>query len=700
MYAYTIHRRSNRIVIVIMSSIVVVYLVLSKTSFINVIHVHFLGYLGFFVVYEMTSLSLSTMLSERSRSTDWTIRPSVPLTWIPDERVKRCFGCGSTFSTFRRKHHCRSCGRIFCSACTAYREVIPSYFQTFSGVFPNTPQRTCAPCAQTLHRASEVEHLIRMISVLPVLMSDLFGLRLVNKQWNHATNTMFSLFRGLQYKLSCQPYSNIERDFLVTHLKEFNGHVPWVVHALAAAPKRSAACMNGAKLMHRVQCRKLLCSRTCRPTLSVEDILRLGMAQCLDQMPMQHWVIDAWRVSDKTALCKMMPWWVYLACRCTKLFRHGLIPIALESLDVMYALWFECELQKSPRFERVLQRVQKETTAALEPAVRQQFIASRNLVRCFKNILKAPSKEGRSQVVNMFFKDNGPARLPWNAQIVVTNMSVIKQLQSSSNPLVVRLTAGTGDCHTLLLKQEDVRTDRLAMVVGYWTNHLTTDICVHTYDVFPLSERCGIVQMIPRTKTLYDIRQSGVSLLNYIMSSNEELNVKTLRERIVASTAGACLLAFTMGLGDRHLENILVSSDALLVHVDFGYIFGEDPKRQRTQMRITDEMIDALGGKGSATFSSFVEKTQLAYSEMRLHTSFWYHLLASEHFIVGDPRRHWKRIRDHTLNRFVPGEDNTEASVQIESVVRTATRETWFQSLVDMTHSASNQMTGIFHMEL
>ena len=170
--------------------------------------------------------------------------------------------------------------------------------------------------------------------------------------------------------------------------------------------------------------------------------------------------------------------------------------------------------------------------------------------------------------------------------------------------------------------------------------------------------------------------------------------------RVVASTAGACLLAFTMGLGDRHLQNILVSADAFLVHVDFGYVLGEDPKRQRTQMRITDGMIDAMGGKHSATFTSFVHKTQVAYAAMRLHTSFWYHLLSHECFIVGDKSRHWKRIRDHTLDRFVPGEGNEEASVQIESVVDKATRETWLQSFMDLTHTASNQVSGIFRMEL
>lgn len=643
---------------------------------------------------------MSMMLSERQGNADWTIQPSTPSTWIPDERVQRCFGCGASFSTFRRKHHCRSCGRIFCASCTAYRELIPSYYHTFSGVHPNKPQRTCAPCAQSLKRAAEVEHLIRMISVLPVLMSELFELRLVNKRWNHATNTMFSLFRGLQYKLSCQAYSNIECDFLQTHSKEFYGHVPWQVHALAALHQRGDVAFKKESTYFEVSCRKLLCARTCRPMLSVEDILRLGMTNSLEESPVQRWVIEAWRSTDHTAMRHMMPWWVYFGCKFKTLFKHGLIPMASKHLDLLFALWFECDMQKTPQCLYMLEQVQKGLMSDADVETRREMRKTQHLVQCLKEMATAPTKESRAELISSFFKNNARVRLPWNVNVVIKRMRVVKQLKSSSKPLLLELFAVDGESHSVLLKREDVRTDRLAMVIGYWMNHLTHNTYVHTYDVFPLNERCGIVQMIPRTKTLYDIRKSKVTLLNHIMNSNETLSVKTLRERVVASTAGACLLAFTMGLGDRHLENILVSADALLIHVDFGYVLGEDPKRQRTQMRITEDMIDALGGKHSETFASFVETTQASYAAMRIHASFWYHLLVSECFISGDKRRHWKRIRDHTLDRFVPGEGNEEASIQFESVVASAAQETWMQTFMDMTHSASNTMSGMFRMEL
>ncbi|KAG8233388.1 hypothetical protein J437_LFUL013168, partial [Ladona fulva] len=37
--------------------------------------------------------------------------------WMPDSVSKECYECGEKFTTFRRRHHCRVCGQIFCSRC-------------------------------------------------------------------------------------------------------------------------------------------------------------------------------------------------------------------------------------------------------------------------------------------------------------------------------------------------------------------------------------------------------------------------------------------------------------------------------------------------------------------------------------------------------------------------------------------------------
>jgi len=42
-------------------------------------------------------------------------KPSI--TWMPDDAVDSCLRCDMPFTFLRRRHHCRSCGLIFCAEC-------------------------------------------------------------------------------------------------------------------------------------------------------------------------------------------------------------------------------------------------------------------------------------------------------------------------------------------------------------------------------------------------------------------------------------------------------------------------------------------------------------------------------------------------------------------------------------------------------
>ena len=48
--------------------------------------------------------------------------------WEPDARVSKCPICGTTFSFWYRKHHCRKCGRVVCANCSPHRITIPRQF--------------------------------------------------------------------------------------------------------------------------------------------------------------------------------------------------------------------------------------------------------------------------------------------------------------------------------------------------------------------------------------------------------------------------------------------------------------------------------------------------------------------------------------------------------------------------------------------
>ena len=48
--------------------------------------------------------------------------------WEPDAAVSKCPICGTNFSFWYRKHHCRKCGRVVCANCSPHRITIPRQF--------------------------------------------------------------------------------------------------------------------------------------------------------------------------------------------------------------------------------------------------------------------------------------------------------------------------------------------------------------------------------------------------------------------------------------------------------------------------------------------------------------------------------------------------------------------------------------------
>ncbi|XP_055347048.1 early endosome antigen 1-like [Paramacrobiotus metropolitanus] len=57
--------------------------------------------------------------------------------WAQDEEVNECSACGKPFGLTQRKHHCRSCGEIFCQDCSA---------KSASLVGAKKPVRVCDSC--------------------------------------------------------------------------------------------------------------------------------------------------------------------------------------------------------------------------------------------------------------------------------------------------------------------------------------------------------------------------------------------------------------------------------------------------------------------------------------------------------------------------------------------------------------------------
>lgn len=78
------------------------------------------------VVTSITTATTTTISSQSSLSSSPSLRQSPPA-WIPDEEAPRCMACTIPFTAFRRRHHCRNCGGVFCGGCSNSSAPLPKY---------------------------------------------------------------------------------------------------------------------------------------------------------------------------------------------------------------------------------------------------------------------------------------------------------------------------------------------------------------------------------------------------------------------------------------------------------------------------------------------------------------------------------------------------------------------------------------------
>ena len=74
---------------------------------------------------------------------------------LTDGERKSCVGCTAVFGTFTRKHHCRSCGEVFCDSCASPDRM--------SG------ERACSVACTTSVQPAAGEAVILLHSPLPVV---------------------------------------------------------------------------------------------------------------------------------------------------------------------------------------------------------------------------------------------------------------------------------------------------------------------------------------------------------------------------------------------------------------------------------------------------------------------------------------------------------------------------------------------------
>lgn len=223
-----------------------------------------------------------------------------------------------------------------------------------------------------------------------------------------------------------------------------------------------------------------------------------------------------------------------------------------------------------------------------------------------------------------------PLPMPLDPSVIITGVKPADTLvfKSSLCPIMVTFKTKTNTPYQIIFKTgDDLRQDQLVIQIITLMDQLlqkeNLDLKLSPYKILATGATAGAAQFVP-SMSLQSIvnKYRGNTVLAYLKNNNPDdkapLGVrKEVLDVFIKSCAGYCVITYLLGVGDRHLDNLLLAPDGHFFHADFGFILGRDPKPFAPAMKLCKEMVEGMGGSSSTHYRQFKQYCFTAYTTLR-----------------------------------------------------------------------------------
>lgn len=135
------------------------------------------------------------------------------------------------------------------------------------------------------------------------------------------------------------------------------------------------------------------------------------------------------------------------------------------------------------------------------------------------------------------------------------------------------------------------------------------------YNIIATSASSGFIEVVQDACSLDALKkQSNYTTLsghfNKTYGGEDSLVFQQAMRCYVWSMAAYSLVCYILQIKDRHNGNIMIDSSGHIVHIDFGFMLGIAPggsfSLEKAPFKLTEEMVNAMGGNDSKYFKEYV----------------------------------------------------------------------------------------------